>query len=93
MQYPDKIYECITGGETYLVTHEEAIVLSQSMRLINQNPGWRIWNKLNTTRNGAIYQYLDAFILVDRFNSNQNYFNLIESSSHNYNKLMEVEYE
>jgi len=49
MQYPDKIYECITGGETYLVTHEEAIVLSQSMRMINQNPGWRIWNKLNTT--------------------------------------------
>ena len=93
MEYPDKIYECITSGETYLVTHEEAIVLSQSMRLINRHPGWRIWNKLNTTRNGAIYQYLDAFILVDRFNSNQNYFNLIESSSHNYNKLMEVEYE
>jgi len=32
MEYPDKIYECITGGETYLVTHEEAIVLSQDMK-------------------------------------------------------------
>jgi len=91
--YPNKIYECITGGETYLVTQDEAIKLSQDMKMSNIHPGWRIWNKVLSRNDGAIYQYLDAFIAVDRFDINHNYFNLIKSTSHNYNELMEVSYE
>jgi hypothetical protein len=91
MKYPYRICECIGEDETLLVTMEEADNHIKEMKKRNVMLGLRTWSLVMTNCNSAIYQFLNAFILVEYSKINPDFFVFIRSASNDYRGLLEKE--
>jgi hypothetical protein len=91
MKYPYRICECVGEDETLLVTMDEADNHIKEMKKRGTVLGLRTWSLVMTNCNSAIYQFLNAFILVEYSKINPNFFVFIKSASNDYRDLLEME--